>query len=84
MVAAQQDYQQPQLTIGLVIHGFEVIDQLARLDVRHTPGSGIQPGIAGGPSRVRFRLPAVDRAGGKGRNAARAGQKWPLAENDAC
>ena len=33
---------------------------------------------------VRFRLLALDKAGGKGRNAPKADRKWLLAENDAC
>jgi hypothetical protein len=33
---------------------------------------------------VTFRLPALDKAGGKGRNAPKADRKLPLAENDAC
>jgi hypothetical protein len=33
---------------------------------------------------VRSRLPAVDKAGTKGRNAPKADRKWPRAENDAC
>src|SRR6516165_9736267 len=50
-----------------------------------------RPGVRGtvreGPAsenHLSFRLPAVDKAGGKGRNAPKADRKWPPAESDAC